>query len=83
MIRHLDELINGGGGIFFSARLPQMLAGFCSVEKADEFARDLRGPMKGKAGELELERTIERVRSCGMLKAARGAEVSRTIARLR
>lgn len=83
MIRHLDELINGGGGIFFSARLPQMLAGFCSVEKADEFARDLRGPMKGKAGELELERTIERVRSCGVLKAARGAEVSRTIARLR
>jgi aminopeptidase N len=82
MIAHLDELMNGGG-IFFASRLPQMLAGFCSVEKADAMARDLRARMAGKSAELELERTIERVRSCGVLKEARSAEVSREIAKLR
>jgi hypothetical protein len=46
-------------------------------------ARDLRARMAGKSAELELERTIERVRSCGVLKAARGAEVSREIAKLK
>jgi aminopeptidase N len=83
MIVHLGELMNGGGGIFFSARLPQMLAGYCSVDKADAFARDLRPRLAGKAAELELERTIERVHSCGVLKNARGAEVSREIAKLK
>ena len=81
MIAHLDELMNGGG-IFFASRLPQMLAGFCSTEKADAMARDLRARMAGKSAELELERTIERVRSCGVLKQVRGAEVSREIAKL-
>jgi aminopeptidase N len=83
MIAHLDELMNGGGGIFFASRLPQMLAGFCLAEKADTMARDLRARMAGKSSELELERTIERVRSCGVLKEARSAEVSREIAKLR
>lgn len=83
LIQHLDELLDGGGGIFFASRLPQMLAGYCSVEKADAFARDLRPKMAGKSAELELERTIERVRSCGVLKQARGVEASRQIARLR
>ncbi len=83
LVAHLDELMNGGGGIFFASRLPQMLAGYCSVEKADAFAKDLRAPMAGKSAELELERTIERVRSCGLLKEARGAEVSREIAKLK
>ncbi|MGN6356576.1 MAG: M1 family metallopeptidase [Novosphingobium sp.] len=83
LTQHFDELLNGGGGIFFASRLPQMLAGYCSVEKAEAFARDLRPKMAGKSAELELERTIERVRSCGMLKQARGAEASRQIARLR
>lgn len=83
LVAHLRELMDGGGGIFFASRLPQMLAGYCSVEKADAFARDLRGPMAGKSAELELERTIERVRSCGVLREARGAEVSREIVKLR
>ncbi len=83
MTQHLDELMSGGGGIFFASRLPQMLAGYCSVEKADAFARDLRPRMAGKAAELELERTIERVRSCGVLRQARRAEVSREIAKLK
>jgi hypothetical protein len=83
MTRHLDELLGGGGGIFFAAKLPQALAGWCSAEQAARFARDLRPRFKGKTGELELERTIERVRSCGLLKQARGAEASRVVAALK
>lgn len=77
------EGLTKGGGIFFTARLPQMLNGFCSVERAEEIARDLRPRLAGGTAELELERTIERVRSCGLLKQARGDEVSQEIAGLK
>ncbi len=83
MKSHFDELTSGSGGIFFSSRLPQVLAGFCSAERSDEFAREFRPRFAGKTGALELERTIERVRSCGEIKAARRAEVSAQIARLK
>ncbi|MDP9055889.1 MAG: M1 family metallopeptidase [Pseudomonadota bacterium] len=79
---HLDTLLTAGGGIFFSSRLAQVLAGFCSVEKAAAIARDFGPRMAGKTGQLELDRTVERVRDCGLLRKARGAEASAQIARL-
>ena len=82
MKAHLDELF-AGGGIFFASRLPQWLNGFCSAERADEIAAALRPRFVGKTGALELERTVERVRSCGVLKAARSAEASAEVAKLR
>ena len=82
MKAHLDELLNGGAGIFFGARLPQILGNFCSVAQADEFD-GLRAKFAGKSGALELERTIERVRACGMLKDARGAELTAAVAKLK
>lgn len=39
---HLGERTGGNDGIFFTSRLPQMLNGFCSVERSREFARDLQ-----------------------------------------
>ena len=72
---HFEEL-RKGGGIFFAARLPGMVAGFCSAARADEIAALLRPQLAGKTGALELERTIERVRACGLLKDARSAEAS-------
>ena len=81
--RNFDTLMSSGGGIFFAARLPAMLGGYCSAARADEIASMLRPRMTGKTGALELERTIERVRSCGVLKDARSAEVSRDIAKLK
>ena len=69
--------------IFFASRMPQMLAGFCSVERADEIARDFRPRLAGKTAELELERAIEKVRNCGRLKAARRTEISAEMARIR
>ncbi|HCF24207.1 MULTISPECIES: M1 family metallopeptidase [unclassified Novosphingobium] len=71
-----QDLVAGGGGIFFASRLPGMVGGYCSAAKADEIAAFLRPKLAGKTGALELERTIERVRSCGVLKDARGAELS-------
>lgn len=82
---NLDSLIDGksGGGIFFASRLPGVVGGFCSVARAEEIAALMRPKLAGKTGALELERTIERVRSCGKLKDARSAEVSAAFARLK
>jgi aminopeptidase N len=79
---NFDQLTSGGG-IFSAARLPAVLAGFCSVQRSEEIAALLRPRLKGKTGALELERTIERVRSCGVLKEARGAELSAELAKVR
>ena len=78
-----DKLSASGGGIFFAARLPGMVGGYCSVEKADEIAAFLRPKLAGKTGALELERTVERVRSCGVLKDARGGEISAELAKVK
>jgi hypothetical protein len=80
---HLYELTTGAGGIFFAARLPQLLSRFCSVQRADEFARELRPRFAGKPGELELERAIERVRNCAVLRDKRKDDISAEFARLR
>ena len=82
MKENLAEMMEGAGGIFLSARLPGLVGGFCSTERAEEIAASLRPRLAGTTAELELERTIERVRSCGMLKQARSAEVSGQIAAL-
>lgn len=80
---HLDTLLSGGSGIFFASRLAQVLGGFCAVDKADAIARDFGPKLGGRTGQLELDRTVERVRDCGRLKDARGAEASAEIARLK
>ncbi len=80
---HLGTLVSGNNGIFFASRLPQMLGGFCSIERAREFARDLRPRLAGKPGELELERAIERVRNCGVLHDTLSAVVSAELSDLR
>ncbi|MEQ1497529.1 MAG: M1 family metallopeptidase [Novosphingobium sp.] len=79
---HAGELFGGNNGIFMASRLPQMVGGFCSAERADEIAALLRPQLQGKTGSLELERTIERVRSCGILKQARSAELSAVFAKV-
>jgi aminopeptidase N len=82
LVKNFDQAMSSGG-IFFTSRLPAILNGFCSVEKADQIARDIRPKLAKTSGRLELERTIERVRNCGLLKDAKAAEMSATVARLR
>ena len=80
---HLDELTSGSNGIFFASKLPQFLARFCSVDRAEELGRDLRARFAGKPGALALERTIERVRNCGVLRDKRDSAISAEFARFR
>jgi aminopeptidase N len=79
---HLKELMSGSGGLFFAQAAPSVLGGFCSPEKADEIGERFRPILAGTPGALSLERAIERVRNCGVLKAARGAEINAAIKRL-
>ena len=78
-----DSLANSGGGIFFASRLPGLVAGYCSVARADEVAMMLRPKLQGKTGALGLERSIERIRFCGVLKDARAAELSAALAKVK
>ena len=78
---HSSELFGGSGGIFMASRAPRMVSGFCSAQRADEIAALLRPQLAGKTGALELERTVERVRSCAVLKDKRGAELSAAFAK--
>ena len=80
---HYDSFAQSGGGIFFASRVPGMVAGFCSVARADEIAALLRPRLAGKSGSLALERTIERVRSCGVLKDARAGALSAALAKVK
>ncbi|MCK9541206.1 MAG: M1 family metallopeptidase [Novosphingobium sp.] len=80
---NLDTLLSGAGGIFYTANMPQWLGRFCSVDMANEFARDLGPRFAGKSGELELARVIDRVRNCGVLKEQRGTRISADFARLK
>ncbi|MCB2061144.1 MAG: M1 family metallopeptidase [Novosphingobium sp.] len=79
---HLDDLVSGSNGVFFSARLPRMFNRFCSVERAQEIADTFRPRLAGTPSEMELERVIERVRNCGVLQDTRGFEISREFEKL-
>jgi aminopeptidase N len=78
-----DTLTKGGAGIFVATRLPAVFAGMCSVKDGDAIEHDFAAKMAGKTGQLELARTIERVRDCGLLREARGKEVSVEISKLK
>ena len=49
----------------------------------EKIASLLRPKLEGKTGALGLERSIERVRSCGVLKDARAAELSAALAKVK
>lgn len=80
---NIDKLLQGGGGIFVAQRLPMVFANMCSVEGAQAITRDFGAKLAGQTGQLELERTIERVKDCGLLKTARAKEVSMEISKLK
>lgn len=63
-------------GVFNFGRLMTMPSRFCSTAKADEIAATL-GPRETqyKRGALELARTVEVVKSCGLLEQKRGTEL--------
>jgi len=69
-----------GNGIFISSRLPSALGAQCSAEKADRIEKTLVPAVaKANTGMLEFQRTIERIRNCGILKQAKQAEIAAAI----
>ena len=64
-------------GIFVASGLPNFGVRYCSVEKARAVEAAMR-PMvdRYKQGALALDRVVEQVNACGVLKQARGAELS-------
>jgi len=75
LVAHYEELVSGAG-IFAASTLPTLASGFCSVEAADAVEAALRPlVLKHGRGALELDRTVEQVRSCGLLRAHRGKEL--------
>ena len=81
ILEHFDELLASGGGIFMTARIPGALAYQCGVDQANRI-QSVLGPRLEKAqiGTLTFQRTVEKIRDCGILKAAKGAEIDAAIA---
>jgi len=81
ILANYDTLLAGSNGIFITSRLPQALAYQCGADRADRI-NTLLGPKvrAAGAGVLTFERTIETIRHCGDLKAAKGAEIAAAIA---
>lgn len=77
MVANYERLVSGSG-IFVASTLPSLPSGFCSVEAADRVEAALR-PMvlKHERGALELDRSVEQVRSCGLLRAHRQADLEK------
>ena len=71
------DKLTSGNGIFFTSRLPGMFNSQCGAAAADRIEKTL-GPkvLKLNSGVLEYRRMLERVRNCGILKQAKGAEIA-------
>jgi len=72
IVANYDQLVTSNG-IFEASRLPNSMAGACSTQDAERTESALR-PMveRYRRGALELERALERIRSCAALKTQRG-----------
>jgi len=79
---NLEALLGAGGGIFLTRALPQVLSGFCAADKVPAIEA-LRPRFANNAGALELERAIERVKSCAVLKDARAEALSAELAKVK
>ena len=80
LTKNLPELMKGGQGIFIARGLPGVISGYCAAEQADDIGERFRPIFANTPGALELERTIERVRNCAMLKDQRGTELNAALA---
>ncbi len=75
VVANYDELAKSNG-IFSGSRLPSIPGRYCSVEQAKAVEAALRPKVEQhKRGVLGLDRTVEQINSCGVLKAKRGAEI--------
>lgn len=72
---HYDDLVKNAG-LFAAGRLPSLPIRYCSVDKAAKVEKDFRPQVeKHQRGALSLDRTVEQIHSCGILRDKRGAEI--------
>jgi aminopeptidase N len=77
LLAHYDQLTVGANGIFFTSRLPSALRAQCSADRSVQMDKVLGPKVKALgAGVLEFERTVEVIRHCADLKAAREGELT-------
>jgi len=80
---NLDTLLTGSSGVYYAARLPRALGTFCSEDWARRLEEEMRPRFASGSGAVELERSIERVRNCGVLDRELGKSISEEFAKLR
>jgi aminopeptidase N len=81
ILANYEKLLAGGNGVFITSRLPQALSYQCGADRADRISKILGPKVRAAgAGVLDFERTVETIRHCGDLKAARSAEIAAAIA---
>ncbi len=71
------QSLSAGAGILSVTSIPKLPADYCSVNRADEIDAMMRQKVIAAGrGELPFNRILEDIRSCGVLKDARSAEVA-------
>lgn len=83
IVANIGQLMASSDGSFFPNRIAGGLGQFCSTNRAEQIALDLRPHFVGTAAALQLERSIERVRNCGVLYDRLGTSISEEFERLK
>jgi len=81
ILTNYEKLLAGSNGIFITSRLPQAFGYQCGGDRADRINGLLGAKVRAAGvGVLDFERTLESMRHCGDLKAAKSAEIAAAIA---
>jgi len=81
ILANYDKLLASGNGVFITSRLPRMVSVQCGVDRAAKVDAVLGPKVRAaKAGVLDYERTLETIRDCGVLRDAKGAELTAALA---
>ncbi|WP_419826257.1 M1 family aminopeptidase [Sphingomonas sp.] len=76
LLQNFDRFTKSAG-IFTASALVGAPVAYCSTDAAAMIDRDLRPKVvEYKVSPIDLDRTIEQVRDCGVLKQAKGAEMA-------
>ncbi len=71
------DKLAAGNGIFLGSRLPSILSSSCSAERAAELDAKLGPKVRALGvGVLDFQRSVEGIRRCGQLKAARSRDMA-------
>jgi aminopeptidase N len=80
LVTNYDMFVKDNG-IFTASSLPALGTGYCSVDKAAMIEAAMRPKVdQYQRGGLSLDRTVEQVHDCGVLKQAHGGDVVAALA---